>query len=95
MQIRNRIIPIVLIIIVIIVSSCATGRHAATRYQTLSQRAQIIIEMNQQKYNVSSQVRVWRNEMTVISVQPMLGIEMLRIEATRDSIWAFDKINKR
>jgi hypothetical protein len=44
---------------------------------------------------MSSQVRVWRNHFIAVSVQPMLGIEMVRIEADQDSIWIFDKMNRR
>ena len=44
---------------------------------------------------MSSQVRVWRNHFIAVSVQPMLGIEMVRMEATPDSLWIFDKMNRK
>lgn len=95
MQIRRLIIPTMLIIIVIITSSCSVSRRATSRYQTLSQRAQISLTFDQHKYTMGSSVRVWRNELAVVSVQPMLGIEMVRIEATPDSVWIFDKMNRK
>ncbi len=84
-----------LIITMIVASSCSVSRRATTRYQTLSQRAQVTLQYDQHQYNMSSQVRIWRNELAVVSVQPMLGIEMVRMEATPDSLWIFDKMNRQ
>ena len=95
MQIRRLFIPILLIIIMIVASSCSVSRRAASRYQTLSQRAQVTLTFDQHQYSMSSVVRVWHNELAVVSVQPMLGIEMVRMEATPDSVWVFDKMNRR
>ncbi len=33
--------------------------------------------------------------MVMLSLQPILGIEMFRIEALQDSIWIIDKMNRR
>lgn len=76
-------------------ASCSVSRQTVTRYQTLSQRVQLGLKMDQHEYNLSSSIRVWRDELIVLSVQPMLGIEMVRLEATPDSIWVFDKMNRR
>lgn len=95
MQIKRLIIPILLISMMIIMPSCSTSRYAASRYQTLSQRAQVTLQYDQQQYSMTSLVRVWKNELVVVSVQPMLGIEMLRMEATTDNIIIFDKMNRR
>ena len=95
MQIKRNIIPILLIFAMTIISSCSVNRRMATRYQTLSQRVQLDLEWNMSRYSMNGSIRVWRNEMVVVSVQPMLGIEMVRVEATPDSIWVFDKMNRR
>ena len=95
MQIKRNIIPILLIFTLTIISSCSVNRRMATRYQTLSQRVQLNLEWNTNRYSMNGSIRVWRNEMVVVSVQPMLGIEMVRIEATPDSICVFDKMNRR
>ena len=95
MQIKKHIVPILLTITIIILSSCSVNRRMATRYQTLSQRVQLDLEWNMSRYSMNGSIRVWRNEMVVVSVQPMLGIEMVRIEATLDSICVFDKMNRR
>jgi hypothetical protein len=95
MPIRRLLIPALLIITTVILSSCATSRRATSRYQTLTERAQVSLTLDQHRYSMSSQIRVWRNELAVISVQPMLGIEMVRLEATTDSVLVFDKMNRK
>lgn len=95
MQIKKHIVPILLTITMIILSSCSVNRRMVSRYQTLSQRVQLDLEWNMSRYSMNGSIRVWRNEMVAISVQPMLGIEMVRVEATPDSIWVFDKMNRR
>lgn len=94
MQINKHILSVA-IILVVLLSSCSVSRRASSRYETLSQRAQVSLIWNQQQYNMSSTVRIWRNELIVVSVQPMLGIEMVRMEANQDSVWIFDKMNRR
>ena len=86
---------ILIIVAIIALSSCSVSRRASTRYQTLSQRVQVQLEWNQQRYSMNSTVRIWRGEIIIVSVQPMLGIEMLRVEATRDSVLVLDKMNRR
>ena len=95
MQVRRLLIPALLIIITVVLSSCATSRRATSRYQTLSERAQVTLALDQRQYTMSSQVRIWRNELAIVSVQPMLGIEMIRMEATTNSLWIFDKMNRK
>lgn len=95
MQIRRLLIPVLLTIITIVISSCATSRRAQSRYETLTERAQVTLTLDQHRHSMSSQVRIWRNELIVVSVQPMLGIELVRLEATTDSIFIFDKMNRQ
>ena len=95
MQIKKWYIYISLAVAAIFMSSCSVSRHTSSRYQTLSQRTQLTLVWEQHKYSVNSVVRIWRDELVVVSVQPMLGIEMMRMEADRDSVWVIDKMNKR
>lgn len=95
MQIKKWYIYISIAIAAIAVSSCSVSKHASGKYQTLSQRAQLTLSWDQQRYGVNSVVRIWRDELVVVSVQPMLGIEMMRMEADRDSVWVIDKMNKK
>ena len=89
------ILPI-LFLLAIFFSSCSTARRVEPRrYQTLNQKATAVIQIDNNQYTIGCNIQLWRNEFILISVQPMLGIEMLRIEASRDSISIFDKMNRR
>lgn len=76
-------------------SSCRVQREVPLRYHTMAQRATTTLTLDEHRYSIGCGIRVWRNELIVISVQPMLGIEMARIEVTKDSVWVFDKMNRR
>lgn len=97
MQMNKRLIPLCIIISLLSLFSCSTNKHLtpSVDFQTLSQRGQATLEMDQHRYTMNCAVRVWANEMIVLSLQPMLGIEMVRIEADIDSIYIFDKMNRR
>jgi hypothetical protein len=95
MQVKRQYIYVLLLISIVGLSSCVSKRNLASRYQTISQRAQATLIYDQHQYTMSSTIRAWRNELMIVSLQPMLGIELMRIEATPDSIWIFDKMNKR
>jgi hypothetical protein len=61
----------------------------------LHQKANATVQLDQHQYSMGCTVQLWRNELIILSVQPMLGIEMLRVEATPDSVVIFDKMNRR
>lgn len=64
-------------------------------YNTLTQKAQITVQFDQHTYHTGSTIQLWRDEMIIMSVQPILGIELLRIEATPDGVILIDKFNRR
>jgi hypothetical protein len=94
MQINKHWIYIVLVAMAIM-TSCSVSRRGIVKYHTIAQRAHVTLELDQHKYSMNSQVRVWRNSLVTVSLQPMLGIEVARMEATQDSVWVFDKMNRR
>jgi hypothetical protein len=90
----KRLIPI--LVLCGLLSSCATKRQAEPRrYQTLSQKANVTLQFDQRAYSMNCSVQMWRNELIVLSLQPVLGIEMFRLEATPDSMVVIDKMNRR
>lgn len=95
MQINKHILPALLAVCLLVLSACSVSKHTTTRYQTMTQRAQVTMQLDQHQYTLGCTMRNWHDELIVLSVQPMLGIEMVRIEATQDSIWVFDKMNRR
>lgn len=79
-----------------LLTSCGVQRHASPkRYDTLSQKASTTLQFNQHSYTMSSTIQLWKDELIIISLQPLLGIEMVRIEATQDSVLIVDKMNRR
>ena len=95
MQIKKLHILAWTAIMALALSSCKVSKQATTRYQSMTQRAQVTLQLDEHQYSMSCSMRTWHNELIVLSVQPMLGIEMVRIEADQDSIWIFDKMNRR
>ena len=80
----------------VLLCSCSTQRQIEPRrYQTLNQKANVTLQLDEQKYTINCSVMMWRNELVVISLQPIMGIEMFRIEATADSVLIVDKMNRR
>lgn len=95
MQIKKQNIFLLLALATVVMSSCSVSRRGMVKYHTMVQRAHVTLELDQHKYSMNSQVRVWRNNLVTVSLQPMLGIEVARMEATQDSVWVFDKMNRR
>ena len=91
----KRFIPIITLFCLLL-CSCGTQRQAEPRrYNTLSQKAHATLQFDQHKYTMNCAVQMWRNELVVLSLQPALGIEMFRLEATTDSVCVIDKMNRR
>lgn len=91
----KRLLPILLLLGVLF-SSCSTSRSVAPRrYQTLHQKINATVQLDQHQYSMGCTMQLWRNELIILSVQPMLGIEMMRVEANQDSVYIFDKMNRR
>ncbi len=92
---RHIILPIIFLL-GILLSSCHTQRHiepAPEHYQTLSQKANVTLHIDQHKYSLACTLWMWKDELVVVSLQPMAGIESHRIEADQDSVTIIDKLN--
>lgn len=91
----KRLIPAILLCLLLL-CSCAIKRQATPRrYSTLSQKALTTLRFDQQEYSMNCAVQIWHNELIVLSLQPMLGIELFRMEASKDSVLLIDKMNRR
>lgn len=91
----KRLIPAILLCFLLL-CSCATRRQAEPRrYHTLTQKAHTTLRFDQREYSMNCSMQIWRNELIVLSLQPMLGIEMFRMEASKDSVVLIDKMNHR
>ena len=87
-------------------TSCRTQRAAVQQQPTetpteeekpwhtcLMQGAKATLTMDEQTITANCTMQVVRDSMLVISVMPMLGIEVYRLEATPDELIAIDKLN--
>ena len=86
---------ILLIVLALIVVGCASSRRTSSTKQPISLKAKVCIGLNKHTFDANCVVKVWKNELIVLSVVPLLGIEMFRIEATPECITIFDKLNRR
>ena len=67
----------------------------ALRFNTLSARLNLDFSGSQQEFSSRVQVKMRYNDRIQLSIQPLLGIEVLRIELSNDSIKILDRLNKR
>ncbi|MDR0348882.1 MAG: DUF4292 domain-containing protein [Tannerella sp.] len=71
-------------------------RDRSFRYQTLSARIQFhIVTASGKELSSRGQLKVEKDYRLQISIQPVFGIEMFRIELTPDSIRFVDRMNKK
>jgi predicted RNA-binding protein YlxR (DUF448 family) len=82
-------------ILILSLASCATSSQTPRAKQTITQRAQVTLSFDQHSYTMNCLLRTCRNQLIVLSVLPAMGIEMIRLEATPDSIVIIDKLNKK
>ena len=91
----KQLVPIIALY-ALLLCSCASQRQTEPKhYKTLSEKATTTLRFNQREYSINCSVQIWRNELIILSLQPILGIEMFRIEATKDSLLVLDKMNRR
>lgn len=86
----------IIVICSVLLASCTTQRNAEPkRYHTLQEKATTTLQLDNRLYTMNASVQVWPGELIILSLQPMLGIEMMRAEATKDSVLLIDKMNRR
>ena len=88
-------------------TSCHTTKHIAQTetpiveepapqwHTCLMQNAQAVVTLGNETLRANCTLQTVRDSMMVLSIMPMLGIEMLRIEATPAQVTGIDKINRR
>ena len=91
---KRLILPILTLFLML--CSCVVQRQAEPkRYDTLSQKANLTLEFDQHQYTIGSTIQLWQNELIIFSLQPVVGLEVVRIEATPDSVLLVDKMNRQ
>lgn len=76
-------------------TSCATQQRVPLIPSTTRvDKAQCDITLNGKTLHTPISMQTDRNHLVLISVQPMMGVEAVRIEATPDSIWVFERLGR-
>lgn len=89
--------------VLLLCNSCAGTRRTAHRSHTSiptwhTVEAQGIATLSPERdkeYKANYRARAVNDSLVVISVMPVLGIELMRIEATQESLLLIDKLNHR
>ena len=103
----RRIIYIILIPCMVLLAGCGAKKQAVSEqpsevsqepeepawHTCLIQGARATVYTNEDKISANLTMQTVRDSMIVISVMPMMGIEMMRIEATPMEIIAIDKVH--
>lgn len=88
---------------VLVLSSCAAKKKLAVPPENMAPIWQTVnvtntllaLEVDDQTYNVTCQVQGVRDSMLVLSIMPVLNMELLRLELTPDEALVIDKVNHR
>lgn len=96
---------IILALAAVLMVGCGVKKAAVTKetvtkeamvpqwHTCLIQGAHAIVSKGSDRVSASVTMQTVRDSMIIISVMPMLGIEMLRLEATPEQLIAIDKIH--
>lgn len=55
----------------------------------------LALNMSNREVNVNATCKIQKDSAIHLSIQPFMGIELFKAELTPDSLWVFDKMNKR
>ncbi len=55
----------------------------------------LTLDVDAQRYNVQCLMQAVRDSMIVISIMPVMNMELLRLEITPDTAFVIDKVNRR
>lgn len=70
--------------------------QAQPDFQTITaQKARFTINYQQRQISANGSITLIKDSILIVSVQPLLGIELLRIEATPEEIVVVDKMNRQ
>lgn len=73
----------------------ASMQEQAPRFHTFSARLNVDLEMSGQQVSSRVELKLIKDSVLQLSVQPFLGIEIFRLQLTPDSLKALDRMNRR
>lgn len=97
---------IVALVLALVLAGCGTKKGVVESQESrvesepawhtcLIQNARATVTTNNQQLSANVTMQTVRDSMIVISVMPMLGMEMMRVEATPVEVTAIDKLHSR
>ncbi|MBQ0119180.1 MAG: DUF4292 domain-containing protein [Bacteroidales bacterium] len=88
---------ILCIVLAVLLASCGAqkGMKKPKHLTAEVKKAQLHIEMDDKQYDLTASMQTVANSYAVLSITPLLGIEMARVEAMKDSVWVIDKIHRK
>lgn len=110
MRNNRHIILVALCALLLVLAGCGTKKRAVASQEAeviieeeivpqwhtcLIQGAQIVFTHDDDRYPGAATMQIVRDSMCIISVTAILGIEVLRIEATPDGVLGIDKLHGR
>lgn len=64
-------------------------------FDSFSSKMRLTVDLDGKETSVNGSLKMKRNELIQLSIAPVLGIEVARIEISADSLLVLDRINKR
>lgn len=72
------------------------AHEAEPQYQTINiSKCDLTVRFGDGTFTLRASARIIRDSLISISIQPMLGIEVARVEFTRRNFYVYDKMNKQ
>lgn len=83
--------------LIVVFTSCAAQKGLKkTKHVTAEvKKAQLHVEIDDKQYDVTASMQTTSKSYAVLSITPLLGIELARIEAMEDSVWVIDKVHRQ
>ena len=88
----------VIVSAVLLFPSCASQKTVQRKsaYHTAHvKKAMVTIDIDGKRYNTTGQMQTVKDSVTIISIQPIAGVEMFQIRAEQDSLTVIDRMQKR
>ena len=64
------------------------------RFNTLSARLKLDIQLPEKNVSAKAHLKMIHNDRISLSIQPLVGVEMFRVELTKDSVKLLDRSNR-
>ena len=71
------------------------SNHSGTRWNALTAKMSLTLDWEDKKTKVGGTLRIKKGEVIQMSIAPLLGIEVARVEISPEGVLVIDRMNKR